>query len=1160
MPDGWGSLSFPGPVPMAQAMGVPRPLSWLLLATLPVVVYVAPTAVGDLLVFGLGLASVVLVPLRLRTLARGARPFWYAYAGSVLLFASAVVRAIHAAVDHAAFPFPSPADAFALTGYLLVLGGLLSLARARRSFGGQGDVLDVVLLAAALAGPFWVGILDTYFADPAYSLLHRGLTGAYAVTEVAFVAVILRLAAGPGVRCRSYWYLAITVVAVTVLDAVAILDTVGRPGGGLITPLGALVAASFIAAVAQDDLERLTERPPASDPSLTRTRMASLGLTLAMIPTLLVVRMLANHEGGLGFVVAFVALLSLLVLIRIVGLLRARDRIGALDITLREVGRELIAASNVDECARILARTLGEVIGPQSRFVAVLHASDEISWIVDGTRPPFEPASTAVSSCDAPGSLTEIRSLLGPVADEGALSSVVLGNHGSSGAIVVDPGRPLENAQQLALQTMGAQLAMALSAIELREIDFRRRSARRLAALVEQSADVALVLDEDQHVTFASPNAQRVLDRSDRDLVGRGVDDLFHPGDRDAVRDLVGEAARSGISPRLVEARIDLPHGGERWFALTARDFRHDPEVGGIVLTARDITEERTAKLALERSERWFRGLVQHSSDVIAVLDDDGVFNYVSPAVETLLARSPESLQGHSVFELLTDDQIDLLLDVRRELAHSRGVAPRTVEVRLRRADGAERVVEVTLTDRRPDPGIGGIVLNIRDVTDRKRLEEDLRHRMERDTLTALHSRHAFVEMAERALAHAGRTRCGMLFIDLDDFKRVNDTLGHEAGDLILVQVAERIREKLRLADGAARFSGDEFAILLTDVYGDGDMVVVAERVLEELARPFQVGGEEIRLTASIGIADDTDAATAADLLRAADVAMYRAKSEGKGRWARYSPEMTARTARTFEIANALGAALEKNELTAYFQPIVDLATGRTVGAEALVRWIHPRKGVISPVDFIPVAESNGMIVPLGRQITRLATEQAAAWRRSGHDVYVSINLSPVQLRTPGEVERLLDLVDETGLPREAVVFELTETALIDDRAVVESAVAALRRAGTRVAIDDFGTGYANLSYVQDFPADILKIDRAFVTRLGEGDDTLVRTMLDMARAIGARTVAEGVETNEEFRHLRRLGCPYGQGYFFARPRPGPEVTEALDRERAEGSFAAHRR
>ncbi len=1144
---------------MAWAMGMPRPVSWLLLAALPIVVYVAPMETGEAIVLGLGLASIVYSPRRLRALRRGARPFWFVYAGSVLLFVAAVARALHAEASGTTFPFPSPADAFALSGYLLVLGGLVSLARARRSFGGQGDVLDVVLLATALAGPFWVGVLDAYFRDASYSAMHRGLTGAYALIEVAFVAVVLRLAAGPGVRCRSYWYLAVTVTAVTVLDAAAILDSIGRGGGRLIMPLGGLVAASFIAAVSQPDMERLTERPPASDPSLTRSRMASLGLALAMIPTLLVVRMITSGDHGVGLVTVFVSILSVLVLARIVGLLRARDRIGALDVTLRAVGRDLIAASSVAECAGILAVAVREVVGRGSRFVAVLHTSDETSWIVDGARPSFEPTTTPVPSPEAPASLAEIRGLLGTVADEGALSTVVLGNHGSVGAIVVDPGRPLENAQQLALQTVGAHLAMALSAIELREIDYRRRSARRLAALVEQSADVALVLDGDRRIIFVSPNAERVLDRTADGLAGRELVGLVHPADRSAVHEVVRQAAHGGSTPRPVEVRIDRPRGDQRWFALTARDFRDDPEVGGVVVTARDITEERTAKLALERSERWFRGLVQHSSDAIAVLDGDGVFNYVSPAVESLLGRSPESLQGHSVFELLSDEEIDRLLDLRRELTKATGVDPRTVEVRLTRVDGTERVVEVTLTDRRDDPSINGIVLNIRDVTDRKRLEEDLRERMQRDALTGLHSRLAFVELAEAALRHRGPDRCGMLFIDVDDFKRVNDTLGHEAGDLILVQVADRLRRNLRLADGAARFSGDEFAVLLTDVYGDHDLEQVAQRVLDELSRPFDLAGEQIRLTVSIGIATDRDATNAADLLRAADVAMYRAKADGKARWSRYSPEMTARTARTFEISNALGAALERNELTTYFQPIVDLATGATIGAEALVRWIHPRKGVISPADFIPVAESNTMIIPLGRQVTRLAVEQAASWHRAGHRIYVSINLSPLQLRAEDEVERLLAIVDEAGLAREAVVFELTESALIDDRGVVEEGVVTLREAGTKVAIDDFGTGYSNLSYVRDFPVDVLKIDRSFVTRLAE-DDTLVKTMLDLAGAIGARTVAEGIETNDQFLHLRRIGCPFGQGYFFARPRPGREVTEALDLERRDGSFAVHRR
>ena len=669
------------------------------------------------------------------------------------------------------------------------------------------------------------------------------------------------------------------------------------------------------------------------------------------------------------------------------------------------------------------------------------------------------------------------------------------------------------------------------------------------------------VADEDGRTIFASPNAQRILGLPASSLIGTDLLDLVHPDDVQLVTTQIDRPSKPSQVAIAVEARLQTESSEYRWFDITARDFSEDPEVGGTVMTARDVTEERAAKLGLLRSEQWFRGLVQNSSDVIAVLDQGGQFTYVSPAAEQLLGLRPDQLRGCNFLELMPDDDPDAAVALRRELAESKP-GSRTIEVELERADRGLRITEVTITDLRDDPSVMGLVLNIRDITDRKRLEEDLRHQVLHDDLTGLGSRVQFTNQLSEALDgdRAPGSKVAVLFVDVDDFKNINDSLGHAAGDQVLVEISSRLLGRLRLHDRAARFGGDEFAVLLTDVYGLNDVTLVADRIVEELSQPVSLLGQEIMLGVSVGIAIDEDGTQSPeDLLRAADVAMYEAKDQGKGRWAIFEAAMADQTIERFEISNALGAAIDNEELMVYYQPILDLSTGRTVGVEALVRWNHPIRGMVNPGSFIPIAERNGLIVPLGRSVLRTATAQVAEWRGRGHDIYASVNISPVQLQPDGIVSEILEIVDDAGLDRRAVVLELTESALINDFDLVVSRIDALRDAGLRVAIDDFGTGYATLRYAQEFSADILKIDQTFVAHLEEHDEsTIVTTVLAIAKSMGADTIAEGIEVPDQHRRLLALGCHLGQGYYFTRPAPPATIQEALDRERQGEALAGH--
>ncbi len=1130
----------------------------LWMTAVPVAIFLMPEGPAVAATMMIVISSLVISGRALRRQTDIPAGFPSIYAGGLALMLAMVVRGAHASVAETSFPYPSPADILAILGYVLTIAGAISLARSRRAFGGQRDAIDVLILAVAVAGPFWIGVLGEYFSDDSFSVAHRMLSGVYALTEVAFAAVVLRLATGPGLRPRSYWTLAASLTAITFTDAVAILDTIGGPGGSLLPPIAALGFITFASTCRSDDIHRLVERPPATDPRLTTSRLATLTVAMAMIPILIGLQQYRGNANS-SLTITFVVVLSVLILIRVVGLLRSRDRIAEFDATLREAGRILIAADSVAEVTAVLESALPAVSGADSRAGVVLRTPEGacLSITMKSGGSPF----VIDEGRWGPESDEEQLSVhLGPAEDPALVTRVELGEGGLRGLILVVPEAPLQHANQLAIQTLASQITMALQSLELREITFRERSEQRLSALVEQSADVVTVVDGTT-ITFISPNSDRVLGLTTRSVIQTDFLDLVHPDDHDRVERHLSSPAPSGRTPLAIEARIFTAGGDHRWFDITARDFRDDSEVSGTVITARDVNEERAAKLGLLRSEQWFRGLVQNSSDVIAVLDEVGLFTYVSPAVELFLGHDPKALQGRNIGELLPKDEPEQIALIRREIDHTR-VGSRTVELTLERADGDVRDAEVTISDLRSDPSVNGLVLNIRDITDRKRLEQDLRHQVLTDDLTGLGSRVQFTEQLATALGAERRpgSNVAVLFIDVDDFKTVNDSLGHAAGDQVLVEISSRLQGKLRLNDRAARFGGDEFAVLLTDVYGDGDVTLVADRVVEELSKPVMLMEHEIRLSASVGIASDFDGSqTPEDLLRAADVAMYVAKGNGKGCWRQFETGMADSTVERFEIVNTLGAAIDNDELAVHYQPIVDLTTGLTHGVEALVRWAHPVRGMVSPGSFIPLAESNGLIVPLGRAVLKKAVRQMAEWRDKGHDLYVSVNISPIELQNETVVSEILTTVDSAGLSRSALVLELTESALINDFEVVVNRINELRAAGIRVAIDDFGTGYATLKYAEEFSADILKVDQSFVAKLEHQEySTIVATVLALAESMGAETVAEGIEVPVQHTRLIHHGCRLGQGYYFRRPAPPDTIGELLAAEANGEALIGH--
>jgi diguanylate cyclase (GGDEF)-like protein/PAS domain S-box-containing protein len=555
-----------------------------------------------------------------------------------------------------------------------------------------------------------------------------------------------------------------------------------------------------------------------------------------------------------------------------------------------------------------------------------------------------------------------------------------------------------------------------------------------------------------------------------------------------------------------------------------------------------------------ERTERLFRSMVQRSSDVVFLLGPDRRVRYASPAVMGLLGVPPAAVVSHGLRDVLHPGDVDVVASQVALIAGGETGTAGNFSCRVRHLDGSWRDADVVVTNLLADPDVQALVLNVRDVTVRRALQQQLEEQALFDPLTGLPNRALFIDRVGHALTRNVREsrQVAVLFLDIDDFQSVNDTKGHPAGDLVLQRVADRLGSVTRPGDTVARLGGDEFAVLLEVGTMPQTAEHVATRIVDVLARPFDVEGSEYALGVSVGIAVRTAGdQRAADLMRDADLAMYVAKREGKSRHVVFEPEMRADALRRVAIVGELRRGLAGDELVPFYQPIVDTTSGAVIGVEALVRWHHPERGLVPPLEFIGAAESTGLIVPLGRTMLTQACRDAHELRAAGvvgDAFYVSVNLSARQLGEPSVEADVRDALAASGLSPTNLVLEVTESALIEDLDDAMLRLGALKALGVRIAVDDFGTGYSSLAYLGNLPVDIVKIDKSFVDHVHEGQEgrALVQSVIDLSRALGLATTAEGVESVEQQRELADLGCDTLQGFLFARPMPADELVLAL--------------
>ena len=562
-----------------------------------------------------------------------------------------------------------------------------------------------------------------------------------------------------------------------------------------------------------------------------------------------------------------------------------------------------------------------------------------------------------------------------------------------------------------------------------------------------------------------------------------------------------------------------------------------------------------------EQNEARFSSLVRYSSDILALVGADMSIRYISPSVEQMLGFSRTSLVGTSFTDLIGSEHASRTLDFLLTEDDVPNHGPARMELTLRHNEGGRVDVEIMRTNLLSDPNVEGIVVNARDITERKAFEQQLEHHAFYDSVTDLANRALFRDRVKHALMTAKRSRGAVaaMFMDLDEFKVVNDSYGHATGDALLKSVANRLMSCVRGGDTVARLGGDEFAVLLEDA-GEVAPSEVGARILKALDAPFKIDGRELHIRASIGIAfangKDGEGATD-ELLRNADVAMYVAKRQGKGRCEVYKPTAHRTVMRQLELKTDIQRAIEDGEFILHYQPIMALETEKVSGFEALVRWEHPTRGIVPPLEFIPLAEESGLIIPLGRWVLRTACHEAQRLQeRYPNDppLTMSVNLSARQLQSPTIVNDVKDALLDSGLNPTSLTLEVTETAMMQNVELSVLRLEELRELRVRIAIDDFGSGYSSLGYIRRFPVDMLKLDKSFIDRIDEGGEelALAAAIIDMAKVLNLRPVAEGVERIEQFERLLELGCDLGQGYYFAKPAAQDEVENRLSQERAK--------
>jgi diguanylate cyclase (GGDEF)-like protein/PAS domain S-box-containing protein len=670
----------------------------------------------------------------------------------------------------------------------------------------------------------------------------------------------------------------------------------------------------------------------------------------------------------------------------------------------------------------------------------------------------------------------------------------------------------------------------------------RTSNASTLAALEIAGMAVAR-LGADGHLVEAGANWERLTGASSARQLGAGWRDVWLHSDRTRVAEAAVQCLSDGHATL---TRVRMDSDSSRWC-----DLRFGPAGDGAIVVAVEVTGDVIHGEQVKR----LLSVVEETPDLVVIADRNGRSVYANAAARRVAGMSADEDPGAISFtrlrgRLTTSSRVLMETEALPAVSHG-GMWSGEVAIHV---EAGEVPLSMVLVGHRDGDDLDYVAAIARDISERKMLESRLAHQATHDALTGLPNRLLLLDRAEQALARAERstTKVAVLFCDVDRFKVINDSLGHAAGDGALIETARRIAGVLRPSDTVARFGGDEFVVLCDQLAVDEDALIIAQRVLDALDVPLDISGHEVVLSASIGVAiAATSGVSPVDLIRDADAAMYRAKDLGRRRIEMFDVGVRERVMNRMELERDLRRALERNQLEVYYQPIVSALNGQVTGFEALLRWKHPERGLLTPDSFISLAEETGLIVPIGAWVLGEACRQLQRWRSMylvATELDLSVNLSARQLAHPDLLSLVDDVLADTGLEPQRVVLEVTESVLLHEADAGVGMLHRLSRLGVRIAIDDFGTGYSSLAYLQTFPANVVKIDRGFVSGLGTSNEAteIVRLVVTLAEALGMTCVAEGVERTEQLHELRRLGVTRIQGFLFHRPMTADDAEQLL--------------
>jgi diguanylate cyclase (GGDEF)-like protein/PAS domain S-box-containing protein len=1002
-------------------------------------VLVPPLKGQPVMMNALGFSGVVAVLAGMRIYHPRARAAWLCFAsGLTLQLAGDVYTYSIRELAHVNVPFPSVGDAMYLLVYPLLMCGLLLLVRSRNRGADGPGLIDSLIISLGLGLILATQLLTPYLHDHSLPLIPKLVSIAYPVGDIMLLGAAIRLAVDTGKRRPSFYLVIASIVTLLVTDYIyGVLTFHNAYHHQFWLDSGWIFLYVFWGAGAlHPSMGSLSDAGIERAPRLGAGRLAMLATATLIAPVLEYLNARSRHDPDLVFFIASSMVLFSLVVGRMAGLVRQRERAATRERSLNATGERLVAATSLVDIAAAGLSAVQALAGDQAQaFVCRLHGPE-----------------TQVARLDLGGAL-------------------------------VAWGTPVELAGFLAGAAGG--------------------QPKRLPAEI---ADQLQLDGADGHVIVV------LCTQSD----GQGW------------------LMVTGAQPPDVESRSSL--------AVLAHQIQ--------LAVERTQLSEQAHRAA---SEQRLSSLVRHSSDLITVIDESSTIIYQSPSIEAVLGYSAEEVTGRPFARLLHPTEQGRLPICLADGSWATAAGD-PMECVLSAPDGSPRNFEVLLNDLRDDEHVRGIVLNGRDVSERKAFEEQLTHQAFHDSITHLANRALFNERVRHAVARARREPMGLaaIFVDLDDFKTVNDSLGHAAGDEVLLEVAKRITLSVRSGDTPARFGGDEFAILLEDVSDVQEAADTAQRILESLSAPMEIAHKTLSVRASVGISiAEAGVATDADeLIRNADSAMYIAKTDGKGGYRVFEPAMHQRMLSRLELRADLERALVHEELELHYQPLVRLQDGTVTGVEALLRWRHPERGLIPPDEFIPFAEETGLIVPIGRWVLNEGCRQAKALRTQlGGDVLpsIGINLSVKQLFDDDIVADVVAALEAAQLEPSALTLEITETVMMTDTALATARLGELHALGVRLAMDDFGTGYSSLSTLSQFPLDILKMDRSLLAAGAAPITTgLASAVLGLGDTFALEVVAEGIEYPEQSTTLRDLGCETGQGFFFARPMPPAALLQFL--------------